>query len=221
MSRASSCSLREPGVAPPRRQALFDLTADDFDQRQVVPRLLDEAARAAAHGLDRRVDAAPAGHHDDRQCAVVRSHAIEQFETLTPGRRVARVIEIHEQQVVRPFDDPIEHAADGADELRLESRRRSAGDGAPAGCRPDRRRRGLRGVGVVSKKTSGFVTWALRGLSSIKLGARSSRSGPPVAPAADSTRSGTRFPSPPASACMARPEPAIIPISGTCLSRER
>ena len=64
---------REPRVAAPRRQAFFDFTPDDFDQRQVVPRLLDEAPRAAAHGFDRRVDAAPAGHHDDRQGAVVRS----------------------------------------------------------------------------------------------------------------------------------------------------
>ena len=62
-------------VAALGRLRLLDLALHDLEERHVVPRLLDEAARAAAHRLDRRVDAPPAGHHDDRQRAVVGADA--------------------------------------------------------------------------------------------------------------------------------------------------
>ena len=60
--------------------------------------------RAAAHRFDGGVDAAPAGHDDDRQRRVVRAHAIEQIEAFAARRRVARVVQIHQQQVVRLVD---------------------------------------------------------------------------------------------------------------------
>ena len=46
----------------------FDLRAQDGQQALVLPRLLDEVARAAAHGFDRQSDVAPRRHDDDRQC---------------------------------------------------------------------------------------------------------------------------------------------------------
>ena len=58
--------LLEPAIGADGAAEL-DLVLDDREQARVVPRLGDEIARAAAHGLDGDIDAGPRGHHDDRQ----------------------------------------------------------------------------------------------------------------------------------------------------------
>ncbi len=59
--------FRLEALAVAERPAQLGLRAQDREQARVLPRLLDEVAGAAAHGLDGDVDAAPGGHHDDRQ----------------------------------------------------------------------------------------------------------------------------------------------------------
>ena len=69
------------------------------EQARVVPGLLDEVARAAAHGLHRQVHAAPGGHDDHRQRGVERLDAVQQVEALLAGGGVARVVEVHQDDV--------------------------------------------------------------------------------------------------------------------------
>ena len=69
-------------LAPLQRAAELHLRAQDGQQPRVLPRLLDEVARAAAHGLDRQVDAAPRGHHDDRHGSVELLQPREEREAL-------------------------------------------------------------------------------------------------------------------------------------------
>jgi hypothetical protein len=76
-----------------------DLLAQRRDQMRVVPRLLHEVAHAAAHRLNRQVDAAPTGHDDHRQQPVELLHARQQIDALTPRRRVAGVVEVHQHGV--------------------------------------------------------------------------------------------------------------------------
>ena len=61
--------------------AFRDFALDDLDEREVFPRLLHEALGAAPHRFDRRIDAAPPGHDDDRQGRVVDADARRS----TPG----------------------------------------------------------------------------------------------------------------------------------------
>ena len=82
------------------RAAQFGLRADDRQQPLVVPRLLDEVARAAAHRLDRDFDRSPGRHHDDRQRLVGGVNPLQQIEPFFTRRRVARVVEIHQDDVV-------------------------------------------------------------------------------------------------------------------------
>ena len=86
--------------AAPNRPAQLGLRPDDRQQPLVVPRLLDEVARAAAHRFDRDVHRAPRGHHDDRQRFVGGVNALQQVEAFFARRRVARVVEIHQDDVV-------------------------------------------------------------------------------------------------------------------------
>ena len=69
------------------------------EQARVLPRLLHEIARAAAHGFDGEVDAAPGGHDDDGQRGVERAQVVEEIEPFLAGRRVARVVEVHQDDV--------------------------------------------------------------------------------------------------------------------------
>jgi hypothetical protein len=82
------------------RPAVFDLASHGGGQGGVVPRLVHEGARAAAHRLDRCVDAAPAGHDDDGEQRILLAHFLEQLESFTSGRRIAGVVEVHQQQIV-------------------------------------------------------------------------------------------------------------------------
>ena len=92
-SLSSRCSCAE-------RAAQLDLGAQGREQARVVPRLLDEVARAAAHRLDRLVDAAPRRHDDHGQRRRRAPGAREQqVEPLAPGGGVARVVEVHEHGV--------------------------------------------------------------------------------------------------------------------------
>ena len=70
LGKAFAAEQRVLGLEPlalAERLAQLDLRADDREQPRVVPGLLDEVARAAAHRLDGDLDAAPRGHDDDRQ----------------------------------------------------------------------------------------------------------------------------------------------------------
>ena len=84
-----------------QRAMQFDLRAQDGEQAFVLPGLLDEVARAAAHGFDRQFHVAPCGHDDDRNSAVEGDDFREQIEAFLSGGRVARVVQIDQHRVVR------------------------------------------------------------------------------------------------------------------------
>ena len=73
--------------------------------------------RAAAHRLDGGVDAAPSGHHDDRQRAVEGADLGDELEPFSPRGRIPAIVQIHQQQIERPLAQPLEHGVGGADEL--------------------------------------------------------------------------------------------------------
>ena len=58
----------------------FDLGTQDGQQAFVLPRLLNEVARAAAHGLDRQSNVAPGRHHDHRDAAIEGHDLGEQIQ---------------------------------------------------------------------------------------------------------------------------------------------
>ena len=63
---AQRAILRLQALPLAQRAAEFDLRLENGGEARVVPGLLDEIARAAAHGLDGQLHAAPRGHHDHR-----------------------------------------------------------------------------------------------------------------------------------------------------------
>ena len=91
--------LRLEPLLPSQRARQLDLRAQDREHPRVLPRLLHEVPRAAAHGLDGQIHAAPGGHHHDRQRRIVLADLRQQIQPLLPGRRVARVVEIHQDGV--------------------------------------------------------------------------------------------------------------------------
>jgi len=95
------------GLAPCAR--LFQLAGNCLPERRVLPRLVHERPRAPPHRFDRRFDAAPTGHGDDRQELIARVHLAEQVQPFTPRRGVAGVVEIHEEQVVVLRAQPVAH----------------------------------------------------------------------------------------------------------------
>ncbi len=50
---------------------------------------------------------------------IVRAHLRDQLEPLSPGRRIAGIVQIHQEQIERPFAQPLEDGVGGADEFRL------------------------------------------------------------------------------------------------------
>ena len=82
------------------RAPQLGLGPHDRQQPLVVPRLLDEVARAAAHRLDRHVHRSPGGHHHDGQRLVGGVNPLQQVEPFLARGRVARVVEIHQDDVV-------------------------------------------------------------------------------------------------------------------------
>ena len=89
MARASDCSRScrtfcWRATRPPRSRG------ENLQQRRVVPRFLDEAARPAAHRLDRRIDRPPAGHDDHGQERVEHA-ARDTSSSPSPADVVSRV----------------------------------------------------------------------------------------------------------------------------------
>ena len=78
----------------------FDLGAKDRQQPLIVPGLLNEVARAAAHGLDGEFHIAPGGHHDHRNAAVERDDFGQQIEAFVAGSCVARVVQVDQERIV-------------------------------------------------------------------------------------------------------------------------
>ena len=62
----------------------FDLGTQDGQQALVLPRLLNEVARAAAHGLDSQSNIAPGRHHDHRDAAIEGHDLGEQVQPFLP-----------------------------------------------------------------------------------------------------------------------------------------
>ena len=84
----------EPLLAPKGARQLH-LRANHRQQPGVLPGLLDEIAGAAAHRLNGHLDAAPGGHHHERQRRIVRAQLRQQVQAFLARCGVARVIEIH------------------------------------------------------------------------------------------------------------------------------
>ena len=78
----------------------FDLGAQNRQQAFVFPGLLNEVARAAAHGFDGQPNIAPGGHYDDRNAAVEGNDFGEQVETFLAGGGVAGVVQVDQYGVV-------------------------------------------------------------------------------------------------------------------------
>src|SRR2546430_13322350 len=102
-----------------QRPTELDLGAECREQPAVVPRLLDEVARAAAHRLDGAVDAGPGGHHHDRGRGVESLEPREQIESFRPGRRVAGVVHVDQEGVEVALVESGKNAARGGRALDL------------------------------------------------------------------------------------------------------
>ncbi len=113
--------LRFEALALPERLTELDLGTDDREQPRVVPRLLNEVAGAAAHGLDRHFHAAPRRHHHHRQRRIDALAARQQVEPLLAGGRVARVVEIDQGHVELARLDGRQHARGRRRRLELEA----------------------------------------------------------------------------------------------------
>ena len=88
-----------------QRAAQLDLRFEDGREARVVPGLLNEIARAAAHGLHGQLHRSPGRHHDHRQGGIEALDAVEQLETFLAGGGVARVVEVHQDDVeIARFD---------------------------------------------------------------------------------------------------------------------
>ena len=93
--------VRLQAVGAASSSAHRDLRAHGVEQAGVVPRLLHEVAHALAHRRHGQGHGRPRGHHHHRQVRIDRAHARDQLQPLVAGGRVARVVEVHQQQVVR------------------------------------------------------------------------------------------------------------------------
>src|SRR6185312_5340690 len=74
------------------------LVLNDREEPGVVPRLRNKVAGAAAHGLDGDVHAGPSRHDDDGEGRVECLELLEQLEAFLAAGRVARVVEIDEDE---------------------------------------------------------------------------------------------------------------------------
>src|SRR5437773_182975 len=98
-------------LAAPQRPPELHVGAERGEQPAVVPRLLDEVARATAHRLHRTVDAGPGGHHHDRGRRVERLESRQQVEAFGAGGGVPRVVHVDQQSVEVAL---VERREDGA-----------------------------------------------------------------------------------------------------------
>ena len=99
--------------------AELDLRFEDGGEARVIPGLLDEVARAAAHGFDGELDGTPGGHHDDGQRGIEGLNAVEQLEAFLAGGGIARVIEVHEDGIEVARFDRIDSGGRGVDGFGL------------------------------------------------------------------------------------------------------
>lgn len=83
-------------LGTPARGAQRRLIAQDRQQSRVVPGLLDKIVGAAAHRFHCDVDGAPGRHHHHRQFGIQRADAFGQSQSFLAGRRIARVVQIHQ-----------------------------------------------------------------------------------------------------------------------------
>ena len=123
LGHALAAQQRVLGLEPlalAQRLAQLDLRADDRQQPRVVPRLLDEVARAAAHRFDRDLDAAPRRHDHDRQRRIDALDPRQQVQPFLAGGRVARVVEIDQGDVELARLERREHAGRRGRGLELE-----------------------------------------------------------------------------------------------------
>ncbi len=88
-----------------QRLAQIDLRAQNREQPNVLPWLLDKVARTTPHGLHGHFDAAPRGHDDDRQSAIEHLNPREQVKPLLARRRISRVVQVHQDRVKFPRFD--------------------------------------------------------------------------------------------------------------------
>ena len=98
-SRRSSWFSPSSRRVAPERPAELDLGPKGGEEPGVVPRLLDEVARAPAHRLDGLVHAAPGGHHHRGQRGVEGLELGDQLQALAAGGGVAGVVEVEQDGV--------------------------------------------------------------------------------------------------------------------------
>ena len=79
--------------------AFFHMCPEDRQKAFIFPRLLHEIAHAPAHHLDRQFHAPPSRHHDHRERAIQGPYLGQEVETFLAGRRIPRVVEVHQQHV--------------------------------------------------------------------------------------------------------------------------
>ncbi len=83
-----------------QRPAQLGLRPHNRQEPRVVPGLLHEIAGAPPHRFDRDLDAAPGGHHDDGQGRIDVADGVQEVEPFLARRRVPRIVEVHQQDVV-------------------------------------------------------------------------------------------------------------------------
>ena len=81
------------------------------EQPLVVPRLRNKIARPAFHRFHRQIDRRPRRHHHDRQRIIERLNLRDHLEPFLPRSRVARVIQVHDQERVILFFQRLKNPA--------------------------------------------------------------------------------------------------------------
>ncbi len=79
--------------------AQSDLLAQNFQQLRIRPRLFHEIGDAALHCFDGNADRGPSGHNHNRRHALHRLQPRQQIQSLAAGSGVARVIQVHQQEI--------------------------------------------------------------------------------------------------------------------------
>ena len=86
--------------ASPRRR-LTCLFLDSAEQPQVIPRLLHKIGCAAMHRIHGQLDVSPRGHHHHRRAIGPDAELVQQVEPFLPRRRIARIVQVHQNQIER------------------------------------------------------------------------------------------------------------------------
>jgi len=111
LHRPRLADQERPGFAPQQevllfelsplsqRPAQFDLRPQDCQKALVLPRLGDEIAGPATHGLHRQLDAAPGGHDHDGQGAVDLLDLEQKVKALLSRGAAANVVQVQQRDV--------------------------------------------------------------------------------------------------------------------------